>query len=200
MTLEEQGAYRNLLDEAHLRGGPLPKDERILAKACGDALTWERVRSAVIARFVLHEDGWRNETLDEVYAKTMKLSRKRSKVGQLGGIRSGEARRKAKREAKQQATTNSPSPSPSPSLVSESVSVSVVDSKVIDQIRKGKDSFKADSRRPQPPKGGFIPRDIRERAKHVREKARGRCTHQPKCRTYDACVDKIAREIQEQIA
>ena len=38
MTLEEQGAYRNLIDEATLRGGPLPTDERILAKACGEPL------------------------------------------------------------------------------------------------------------------------------------------------------------------
>lgn len=66
MTLEQQGAYRNLLDEATLRGGPLPNDERMLAKACGDAKAWRRVRAVVLARFVLTPDGWRNETLDAV--------------------------------------------------------------------------------------------------------------------------------------
>jgi uncharacterized protein YdaU (DUF1376 family) len=66
MTLEEQGAYRNLLDEATLRGGMLPNDERILAKACGDAMAWSRVRGAVMARFRKTPDGWRNETLDTV--------------------------------------------------------------------------------------------------------------------------------------
>lgn len=67
MTLEEQGAYRNLLDEATLRGGALPNDERILAKACGDATRWKRVREAVLARFPLDPDGnRRNATLDEV--------------------------------------------------------------------------------------------------------------------------------------
>lgn len=67
MTLEEQGAYRNLLDEATLRGGALPDNERILAKACGDALRWKHVRAAVLARFPLGDDGMRrNETLDEV--------------------------------------------------------------------------------------------------------------------------------------
>jgi uncharacterized protein YdaU (DUF1376 family) len=66
MTLEEQGAYRNLLDEAWLRGGPLPDDERILAKASGDAKRWARVKDAVMKRFTKNGDGWRNDTLDQV--------------------------------------------------------------------------------------------------------------------------------------
>lgn len=66
MSLEEQGAYRNLLDRATLAGGPLPNDERALAKACGDATRWPEVRKAVMARFYLAPDGWRNKTLDDV--------------------------------------------------------------------------------------------------------------------------------------
>jgi len=84
MTLEEQGAYRNLLDEAQLRGGPLPNDDRILAKACGDALAWSRVRTVVMARFVLKDDGWHNETLDHVLASSRTLSDARSKAGRIG--------------------------------------------------------------------------------------------------------------------
>lgn len=76
MTLEEQGAYRNLLDEAWLRGGPLPNDERVLAKACGDALAWKRVRAAVMARFTLATDGWRHETLDEVLQASSRRAEK----------------------------------------------------------------------------------------------------------------------------
>jgi uncharacterized protein YdaU (DUF1376 family) len=74
MTLEEQGAYRNLLDEAALRGGVLPNDERVLGKACGDALRWKRVRPAIMGHFRLTEAGWRQETLDEV----LETSRRRS--------------------------------------------------------------------------------------------------------------------------
>lgn len=66
MTVEEQGAYRNLLDEACLRGGPLPDEDGILAKACGDPRIWRRVRPNVIKHFTLQPDGWRNETLDGV--------------------------------------------------------------------------------------------------------------------------------------
>jgi uncharacterized protein YdaU (DUF1376 family) len=66
MTLEEQGAYRNLLDEASLRGGPIPDDEYVLAKACGDQKRWLKVRPKVLSRFTLTADGWRNETLDGV--------------------------------------------------------------------------------------------------------------------------------------
>ena len=70
MTLEEQGAYRNLLDEATLRGGPLPNSERVLAKACGDATRWPDVRKVVLARFELTGDGYRNATLDRVLAES----------------------------------------------------------------------------------------------------------------------------------
>lgn len=76
MTLEEQGAYRNLLDEAQLRGGPLPTDERVLAKVCGDALAWDRVRVAVLKHFTLTPDGWRNETLDKVLAESARRAAK----------------------------------------------------------------------------------------------------------------------------
>lgn len=66
MTLAEQGAYRNLLDEAHLRGGVLPLSERVLAKACGDATAWPDVRDAVLAHFTKRPDGYHNATLQAV--------------------------------------------------------------------------------------------------------------------------------------
>ncbi len=91
MTLEEQGAYRNLLDEASLRGGPLPADERILGKACGDALRWKKVRTAVLRHFVLGPDGWRNETLDEVLRESEKRSEKQRNYRNAHGNGGGNA-------------------------------------------------------------------------------------------------------------
>lgn len=84
MTLEQQGAYRNLLDEAALRGGLLPTDERVLAKACGDQLRWRKVRAVVLARFTLTPGGYRNETLDEVLADGAKVRDARSESGRAG--------------------------------------------------------------------------------------------------------------------
>lgn len=72
MTLEQQGAYRNLLDEATLRGGSLPNDDRILGKACGDARRWMRLKPVMLARFILTDDGWRNETLDTVLKESQR--------------------------------------------------------------------------------------------------------------------------------
>jgi len=66
MSLEAQAAYRNLLDEAWLRGGAIPDNEATLARACGDATRWREVRDAVLPRFYRTSDGWRNETLDSV--------------------------------------------------------------------------------------------------------------------------------------
>lgn len=58
MTLEQQGAYRNLLDEAALRGGAIPNNEETLAKACGDAQNWWRLRQTVMGHFDLNDEHW----------------------------------------------------------------------------------------------------------------------------------------------
>jgi uncharacterized protein YdaU (DUF1376 family) len=70
MSLEEQGAYRNLLDEAALRGGALPFDDRAIAKASGDAIRWPKLKATVMKRFIKRDDGWHNETLDKVLRET----------------------------------------------------------------------------------------------------------------------------------
>lgn len=67
LTLEAQGAYRNLLDEALLRGGWIPNDDHVLAIACGDARRWPRLRSVVLARFTLEPDGWHPNGLDQLF-------------------------------------------------------------------------------------------------------------------------------------
>lgn len=76
MTLEEQGAYRNLLDEAYLRGGVLPDDDRMLAKACGDATLWPQLKKRLLKWFHKTPDGWRNDTLDKVIHDTQTRARK----------------------------------------------------------------------------------------------------------------------------
>lgn len=115
MTLEEQGAYRNLLDEAHLRGGPLPNDERILAKACGDALAWSRVQIAVMSRFELRPDGWHNLTLDSILKESVRRAEKQRNYRNNHSNNNGNAAGNGAGNA-----DGSPSPSPSPSLISVS--------------------------------------------------------------------------------
>src|SRR5512139_1137583 len=114
LTLEEQGAYRNLLDELWLRGGLLPNDERILAKICGDALAWSRVRPAVLARFELTSDGWRNTTHDQVahQAERRAAIQRRYRERRIGNVTGNVTDNGPGNEAH-----NRPdSPSPSPSL------------------------------------------------------------------------------------
>lgn len=95
MTLAEQGAYRNLLDELWLRGGVLPLDERILAKMSGDAVAWPSVRDAVLKRFERTPEGLRNSTHDEVSkeskrrAAKQKEYRERPRAGNARGNAAG---------------------------------------------------------------------------------------------------------------
>ena len=93
MTLEEQGAYRNLLDEAALSDGVLPNDERILARACGDAGRWPDLRDRLLAKFTLTPEGWRNETLDAVLRESKLRAEKQRRYRNRQG--NGQASRHA---------------------------------------------------------------------------------------------------------
>lgn len=112
MTLEEQGAYRNLLDDAALRGGPLPNDEGVLAKACGDPRRWRRVRAKVMKHFTLAADGWRNETLDEVLRESERRAKNQANYRKRAGHKVDN-----ERDNDHDNKPASPSPSPSPIVV-----------------------------------------------------------------------------------
>ena len=111
MTLEEQGAYRNLLDHATLRGGVLPDDDRILAKACGDVIAWARIRAKVLQHFEQRKDGLHNSTLDEV----LQQSKRRAK--NQAAYRQRVKRRSQTDNATDNGTNNNPANKPaSPDL------------------------------------------------------------------------------------
>ena len=125
MSLAEQGAYRNLLDELWLRDGVLPLSERILAKSAGDARAWGDVREAVMARFYSTETGYRNKTHDRIMAESRRRAerQRRYREARRGGDEHGEHDehdRNVTRNVMHNVTGNvthnvAPSPSPSPS-------------------------------------------------------------------------------------
>jgi uncharacterized protein YdaU (DUF1376 family) len=82
MSLVAQAGYRNLLDEAWLRGGKLPNDQHVLARACGDARQWSKIGPIVMRWFHLGADGFlHNDTLDEVLVQSKKRAQKRAQNG-----------------------------------------------------------------------------------------------------------------------
>ncbi len=167
MTLEEQGAYRNLLDEAWLRGGPLPFNDRTLAKASGDATRWSKVRSAVLKRFTKADDGWRNETLDRILHQATRHA----------------ANQKAYRDGQQ--PDNEPDNEPGHAPVTKPIT------------KKGSGSGSGSSyKTPLPPfgKGGRLTRAQLKFAKERRAKVYGGCPHDPHCENFEACVAALARE------
>ena len=93
LSLEEQGAYRNLLDEAWLRGGAIPNEPRVLARASGDATRWAKVQPKVMARFQLKDGHWHHETVDEQLANILKNANRqrehREKVTRLSRVTKG---------------------------------------------------------------------------------------------------------------
>jgi uncharacterized protein YdaU (DUF1376 family) len=69
LTVEEQGAYRNLLDEAWLRGGGIPNDSKLLARASGDPLRWPKLKKNVLKFFKNERGILTNKTLTYVRAQ-----------------------------------------------------------------------------------------------------------------------------------
>lgn len=143
LTVEERGAYRELLDELWLRGGVIPKDERVLARIVGTQDEWDRVRAVVLARFKETPEGYRNETHDEVSAWPELQSQKGQKRAE-GAARDGgrftsrtpagspaegpadtPASKPAGQPAKRPSTSRTPADPTSRTPASVSVSVSV---------------------------------------------------------------------------
>lgn len=117
MTAEEQGLYRNLLDEMWLRPThAIPNDPRILMKVSGDPEAWSRCGKAVLARLELTEQGWTHPTALEVIRQAESRSERQRRYRERNAQRNGE--RNGERNADHNDACNkgrSPSPSPSPS-------------------------------------------------------------------------------------
>lgn len=81
MTAEEQGVYRNLLDELWLRDGLLPLSPKALSQISGDHAAWDRVGESVLARFRRTPEGYRHPTHDEVAAQSKSYREAQSEAG-----------------------------------------------------------------------------------------------------------------------
>jgi uncharacterized protein YdaU (DUF1376 family) len=165
MNLEQQGAYRNLLDECCLRGGAIPDDERLLAKACGDPRCWKRVKTVVMRRFKLGVNGWHNETLDEVLTTYMKRVQKQATRGSKPGAKSG---------------------------------VNPGAEAVLTMVQTAGDlDLESTEIPPTPPfQGGHLTRQQLKMAEMRRARVHGGCPHEPRCTSYAACVEQLARDVK----
>jgi uncharacterized protein YdaU (DUF1376 family) len=174
MTAAEQGVYRNLIDEAWLRRGLIPNNERLLAKASGDAECWPTVRATVLKHFTLTPQGWRHDTLDRVLAAYTHRAERQARYraahnsGHNGGRNTG--------HNASHNTVRDPDPDPDQELLNT----------------------------PLPPfltKGGkALTRKETDAAAKIRARLHGGCPHDPRCEAYDACVNRLAYERRQKAA
>lgn len=125
MTLAEQGAYRNLLDELWLRGGVLPNDDRQLANVCGDATQWRKVKARVLERFYLTPEGYRHVTHDEVSEKLSDRSERQAARGRKRAESAGRAGGRFTSRAPATEPASAPAEPPAPSIPSPSRTTSL---------------------------------------------------------------------------
>src|SRR6266550_8790396 len=114
MTAEEQGLYRNLLDEVWQRAdGIIPDDPRILENISGDKKAWKRSKKRVLLWMRQVPGGWTNDTALEVRQQSKRradkqaLYRERLKLKASNGAGNGVGNTAGNKPG---------SPSPSPSL------------------------------------------------------------------------------------
>lgn len=109
MTAEEQGLYRNLLDEVWLRDDcVIPDDPRILARVSGDPEAWERSGAKVLGWMKQVPGGWTHLTALEVIAQSIRRADNQKRYR--------ERNRNAHDNSPDNGSHNKPdSPSPSPS-------------------------------------------------------------------------------------
>ena len=91
MSAAEQGAYRNLIDEAWLRKGAIPNNPRLLAKASGDPEVWPDIRDSVMQRFYLNDGAWHNETVDSLMRHAQRGAKKQRDYRERHGNKAGNA-------------------------------------------------------------------------------------------------------------
>ena len=103
LPLEARGLYREMLTQAWLRGGSLPKEPEAIRRACGVTVPeWRRAWPRVRKYWTSDGDRLVNATQIEVMETSKALSKARAKAG-------------AKGRAKQLAKDGPQSPSQSPS-------------------------------------------------------------------------------------
>lgn len=109
MTAEEQGLYRNLLDEVWLREDHIvPDDERILGRVSGDHEAWKRCGKKVLRWMKKVPGGWTQTTALEVIGQSTRRAANQKRYR--------ENRNNTADNATDNGGDNKPdSPSPSPS-------------------------------------------------------------------------------------
>ena len=111
MTAEEQGLYRNLLDEVWLREDCIiPDDPRILARVSGDPEAWERCGEKVLGWMKKVPGGWTQETALEVIAQSVRRAANQKRYRDKHNNEADNAPDNGRHNK-----PDSPSPSPSPS-------------------------------------------------------------------------------------
>lgn len=101
LSMEQRGAYRDLLDEYYMRGGPLPDAMDVLYRICGAITPSERASVELVAgAFFVRENGMlHNKRADRELA----YSRAQASNGRVGGKMSAE-KRTGKRDSSETAS------------------------------------------------------------------------------------------------
>jgi uncharacterized protein YdaU (DUF1376 family) len=116
MTLEQQGAYRNLLDHAWIQDPPctLPDDDAVLAGLSGAGAKWEEMASVVRRWFTAKRGRLVNEKQLTTYREMESRREAKSTAGKLGNVKRWKSQEKDASQSDRDAITGASPPVPVP--------------------------------------------------------------------------------------
>lgn len=87
LSTVEHGAYLLLIMNYWQRGGPLPDDDKKLARIAGlQGRNWKRVRAEIEPFFVFRDGFWHHQRIDKQLAVMRSQSKRNSLNGKKGGL------------------------------------------------------------------------------------------------------------------
>lgn len=94
LTLEEQGAYRLLLDHMWIKGGYLKDDDKEIARTLRITVKkWQKIKPRLFEYLIFFEGNITQKRLQDDYQNAIERSKINAKNGQAGGLKSAENRK-----------------------------------------------------------------------------------------------------------
>lgn len=110
LSLEEQGAYRLLMDHMWIKGGTLKNDDKEIARLLRISIKkWQKLKPKLEGYLLIWEGVITQKRLQNDYKKACETSKVNAENGRLGGLKTAEKWKSAQATALASSTSLAPS-------------------------------------------------------------------------------------------
>jgi hypothetical protein len=110
LTLEEQGAYRLLMDHMWIKGGSLKNDDKEIARLLRISVKkWQKLKPKLEGYLLIYESILTHKRIQKDYKKACETSKINAENGRLGGLKTAEKWQSSQATALASSTSFAPS-------------------------------------------------------------------------------------------